>query len=297
LILDAPKYLYISTKVATEFQHLLESKLILSYNVCLPGRMATKWNFAANFKDGKLPSQRRQVANPEEEALEGMFGGGGRLTPQTIANRLCRFVGNVFYLSAGILLAFQMTGSASFAVQVFVLRVLYPLVQLCIGAVVLYLTQGNAVAIAVLVVVCLLLLAVTAYYFGVFQALRAEGGTFGASMIDIASLDDDDYDNIPQQLGNDFDGANEVTIGINSESSISIAEDQAHMEVNDVGEAALGLGLALVVLLQRQGTDRVQAIPALLIGSGLLVTSTLSWRRRRSRLLVALRHDEVHEQP
>jgi len=55
------------------------------------------------------------------------------------------------------------------------------------------------------------------------------------------------------------------------------------------------IGLALVVLLQRQGSDRVQAIPALLIGSGLLVTSTLSWRRRK--LLAALRHDEVHEQP
>jgi hypothetical protein len=57
------------------------------------------------------------------------------------------------------------------------------------------------------------------------------------------------------------------------------------------------IGLALVVLLQRQGSDRVQAIPALLIGSGLLVTSTLRWRRRRSKLLAALRHDEVHEQP
>ena len=57
------------------------------------------------------------------------------------------------------------------------------------------------------------------------------------------------------------------------------------------------IGLALVVLLQRQGSDRVQAVPALLIGSGLLVTSTLSRRRRRRKLLAALRHDEVHEQP
>ena len=59
----------------------------------------------------------------------------------------------------------------------------------------------------------------------------------------------------------------------------------------------LMIGLALVVLLQRQGSDRAQAIPALFIGSGLLVTSTLSWRRRRRKLLAALRHDEVHEQP
>ena len=46
--------------------------------------------------------------------------------------------------------------------------------------------------------------------------------------------------------------------------------------------------LALLVLLQRRGADR---IPALLIGTGLLVTSAVGWRRRRRELLAALRHD------
>jgi len=48
--------------------------------------------------------------------------------------------------------------------------------------------------------------------------------------------------------------------------------------------------LALLVLLQRRGVDRLPALPALLIGTGLLVTSALGWRRRRE-LLAALRHD------
>jgi len=55
--------------------------------------------------------------------------------------------------------------------------------------------------------------------------------------------------------------------------------------------------LALVVLLQRQGADRLQAIPALLIGSGLLIHSHVSRRRRRRAVLAALRHDGAHEQP
>ena len=49
--------------------------------------------------------------------------------------------------------------------------------------------------------------------------------------------------------------------------------------------------LALLVVLQRRGVDRLPALPALLIGTGLLVTSALGWRRRRRELLAALRHD------
>lgn len=55
--------------------------------------------------------------------------------------------------------------------------------------------------------------------------------------------------------------------------------------------------LAVVVLLQRQGVDRLQALPALLIGSGLLTYSSVSRRRRRRTVLAALRHDGLHEQP
>jgi hypothetical protein len=47
--------------------------------------------------------------------------------------------------------------------------------------------------------------------------------------------------------------------------------------------------LALLVLLTRQGADRLPAIPALVIGCGLLGTSALRRRRRRAELLRALR--------
>jgi Protein of unknown function (DUF3188) len=47
--------------------------------------------------------------------------------------------------------------------------------------------------------------------------------------------------------------------------------------------------LALGGLLQRQGVERLQALPTLLIGSGLLVASAEGYRRRRHRLLRALR--------
>ena len=46
--------------------------------------------------------------------------------------------------------------------------------------------------------------------------------------------------------------------------------------------------LALVGLLLRQGSDRLQALPALVIGVALLVQSAWSWRRRRRALLSAL---------
>ena len=48
--------------------------------------------------------------------------------------------------------------------------------------------------------------------------------------------------------------------------------------------------MSLLVLLQRRGVDRLPALPALLIGTGLLGTSLLGWRRRRN-LLAALGQD------
>jgi hypothetical protein len=49
--------------------------------------------------------------------------------------------------------------------------------------------------------------------------------------------------------------------------------------------------LALVVMLQRQGADRLPALPALMIGSGLLATSWLGRRSRRAELLRTLREE------
>jgi hypothetical protein len=51
------------------------------------------------------------------------------------------------------------------------------------------------------------------------------------------------------------------------------------------------IALALLALLQRPDRDRLKALPALLIGSGLLLTSGVRRRRRRAELLRALRHD------
>ena len=50
--------------------------------------------------------------------------------------------------------------------------------------------------------------------------------------------------------------------------------------------------LGLVGLLLRQGSDRLQAVPALVIGVALLVQSGWSRRRRRRALLVALQERE-----
>jgi uncharacterized protein YjiS (DUF1127 family) len=47
--------------------------------------------------------------------------------------------------------------------------------------------------------------------------------------------------------------------------------------------------LALLVLFTRQGADKLPAVPALVIGSGLLTTSWIRRRRRRAELLRALR--------
>lgn len=49
--------------------------------------------------------------------------------------------------------------------------------------------------------------------------------------------------------------------------------------------------LALVGLLHRSGASRWEALPALLIGSGLLLTSLHRRRRRRKELLRSLRQN------
>ena len=46
--------------------------------------------------------------------------------------------------------------------------------------------------------------------------------------------------------------------------------------------------LSLVGVMLRQGSDRLQAVPALVIGVALLLQSAWSWRRRRRALLMAL---------
>lgn len=50
--------------------------------------------------------------------------------------------------------------------------------------------------------------------------------------------------------------------------------------------------LGLCGLGQRQGAERWQALPALLIGTGLLVAGAAGYGRRRRQLLRALREPE-----
>ena len=53
--------------------------------------------------------------------------------------------------------------------------------------------------------------------------------------------------------------------------------------------------LALLALLHRTGSDRMQAVPALLIGVGLLLTSMVLRRRRRREILRAVRQERIPE--
>jgi Na+/phosphate symporter len=55
--------------------------------------------------------------------------------------------------------------------------------------------------------------------------------------------------------------------------------------------------LALVGLLHRTGSARWEALPALLIGAGLLFTSITRRRTRRRQMLRSLRHQRVIATP
>ena len=50
--------------------------------------------------------------------------------------------------------------------------------------------------------------------------------------------------------------------------------------------------LGLLGVLLRQGPDRLQALPAMLIGLALLLQSAWSWRRRRRSILGILRDEQ-----
>ena len=60
--------------------------------------------------------------------------------------------------------------------------------------------------------------------------------------------------------------------------------------------APLLLMLALVAVQQRQGRDRIQALPAVLVGTGLMIGSAVGRRRHRARILSVLRSSR-HSSP
>ena len=57
--------------------------------------------------------------------------------------------------------------------------------------------------------------------------------------------------------------------------------------------APLLIVLALVASQQRQGKDRIQGLPAVLVGSGLMISSALGRQRRRARLLKDLQQSRT----
>lgn len=59
--------------------------------------------------------------------------------------------------------------------------------------------------------------------------------------------------------------------------------------------APLLVVLGVVALLQREGADRLQSLPAILVGAGLMVHAVVGRRRRRHRLLLALRRNRFEE--
>lgn len=59
--------------------------------------------------------------------------------------------------------------------------------------------------------------------------------------------------------------------------------------------APLLVVLALVGLIQRQGRDRLQALPALVVGAGLSISGSISRRRHRQKLLEALHRSHSEE--
>ena len=59
--------------------------------------------------------------------------------------------------------------------------------------------------------------------------------------------------------------------------------------------APLLIILAMLALMQRQGSDRLQVLPAVLVGVGLIISGAVGRRRRRSRLLIALRGTHLEE--
>ena len=69
-----------------------------------------------------------------------------------------------------------------------------------------------------------------------------------------------------------------------------------------LSHSVVSLGAPLLVMLapavvqQRQGRDRIQVLPAALVGSGLMVSSAVGRRRHRARLLEALR-SSLHSSP
>ena len=59
--------------------------------------------------------------------------------------------------------------------------------------------------------------------------------------------------------------------------------------------APLLIVVAAMGLLQREGADRLQSLPALLAGVGLIISGFFKRRRRRQKLFLTLRDQRIDE--
>ena len=59
--------------------------------------------------------------------------------------------------------------------------------------------------------------------------------------------------------------------------------------------APLLVCLGVLALVQREGTERWQSVPAILVGSGLVIHAVVGRRYRRHQLLIALRTTRSQE--
>ena len=70
---------------------------------------------------------------------------------------------------------------------------------------------------------------------------------------------------------------------------------RTHLHVLLSLAAPLLVCLGALALVQREGTERWQSVPAILVGSGLVIHAVVGRRRRRHKLLVALRSSRFQE--
>jgi len=84
---------------------------------------------------------------------------------------------------------------------------------------------------------------------------------------------------------------------LDRETAVTVTRPRTLLKTLLALSSPLLMLLALLALLDRQGRDRLAALPALVIGGGLMVTSRVHRRHRRHALLMALRSTAPQRQP
>ena len=73
------------------------------------------------------------------------------------------------------------------------------------------------------------------------------------------------------------------------------------VDMKNLSNPLLSLGppslilVAVLGILQREGSDRWQSLPAMLVGMGLIISGFLKRRRRRQKLFLAIRNNNFEK--